>query len=339
MSSNTIVLDAMSGDYGMDAVVPAAKKVLARHSHISLILVGDEAQLKASCLKYKLKESDRLRIHHASQVVAMTDLPAYALKYKKDSSMRVAINLVKKGEAQACVSAGNTGALMATAHFVLKSLPGISRPAMIRLLPGVKNVRFLDLGANVDSQAEQLEQFAVMGSILAAAVDQIEQPKVALLNVGEEAFKGNEQVKKTAALLSTNKAINYVGFIEGNGIFKGKVDVIVCDGFVGNIAVKAMEGLMSFVKNLIKQTFQESWLTKLLGLPAVLVLRALSKKIDPSAYNGASFLGLRGIVVKSHGSANAKGFETAIERAVSEVHYNVPALIEEQIKKLLEKTV
>jgi glycerol-3-phosphate acyltransferase PlsX len=340
MSVVTVALDAMGGDYGIKIVIPAALEMVQTHANLCLILVGDQTQIQACLKKFHAVESDQIIIHHASQVVAMDELPSQALRYKKDSSMRAAINLVKQGKAQACVSAGNTGALMAIAHFVLKTLPGIDRPAIIGPIPAdnqFKRVRILDLGANVDTTAEQLVQFAIMGSVLTSALDGIESPTVGLLNIGSEAIKGNEQVKKTAKLLSENGAVNYVGFVEGDDIFSGKADVIVCDGFVGNVALKTIEGLAKFIRKLMKNAFYKNIVTKMAGLCANFVLRSLLKKMDPSLYNGASFVGLQGIVIKSHGGTNIKGFKRAIEVAMLEVDNNVPELIKNQITDLLQK--
>ncbi|MCC2667504.1 MAG: plsX, partial [Gammaproteobacteria bacterium] len=257
-----------------------------------------------------------------SQRVEMDEAPAIALRTKKDSSMRVAINLVKEGKAEACVSAGNTGALMATARFVLKTLPGIDRPAIISTFPtrvGTKNMRMLDLGANVDCTADHLFQFAVMGSVLASAVD-----------------KGNEQVKATAALLANATVINYMGYIEGNKIYDGKADVIVCDGFVGNIALKTTEGVASFIKQLIKEAFYKNLFSKFIALLALPVIKSLTKRIDPDRYNGASFIGLKGIVVKSHGSAKIQAFACAIEEAIVQVEKDVTELMSRRVEALLK---
>jgi len=267
----------------------------------------------------------------------MNELPSSALRNKKNSSMRVAINLVKEGIAQACVSAGNTGALMATSRFVLKTIPGVDRPAIIAMLPSEKSdVYVLDLGANVDCTPDQLFQFAVMGSVLAEAVKNIEKPRIALLNVGEEEIKGNLQVKETAELLKHAPSLNYIGFIEGSDIFKGEVDVVVCDGFVGNVALKSLEGLSRYMIAQIKGVFQESWFTKLCALAVSSILKRLKKRLDPARYNGASLIGLNGIVIKSHGGADAKSFSFAITQAVLEVEKNVPKRIHDKVALLLE---
>ena len=285
----------MGGDYGPKVVIPAALRVLKKHLNLRLILVGDREFLQRSLKRYNKRSSiERIIIQHASEIVTMDESPALALRTKKDSSMRVAINLVKEGRAQACVSAGNTGALMATSKFVLKTLTGIDRPAIISTLPTIPGhpVHMLDLGANLDSTPEQLCQFAVMGSVLTQAVENIDRPKVALLNVGEEEIKGNLQVKETSALLKRLKAINYVGYIEGDGIYKGDVDVVVCDGFVGNIALKAMEGTAKLIGAKTKEAFKRNWLTRLSAVCMLFVIKAIKKRLDPAQYNGASLIGL-----------------------------------------------
>lgn len=336
----TIALDAMSGDNGLDVVIPAVVSIIKKYKNLHLILVGNIEAITASLQKYNMVNHPQLTIVYASQIVAMDETPTSALRYKKDSSMRVAINLVKEGKAQACISAGNTGALMATAHFVLKTLTGIKRPAIMSDMPAHNNngcVRMLDLGANVDVTPEMLLQFAVMGSVLTAAVTDIVKPKVALLNIGEEEIKGNDTVKKAAVLLSQCKDINYIGFVEGDDIFGGVADVIVCDGFVGNVALKAMEGVAKYIGGLVKKAFHRNIWTKLAGACALFVLKPLMKHMNPEAYNGANFLGLKGIVIKSHGGVTAKGFEHAIERAIIAVEKDVPNLIEHEVTKLLEE--
>lgn len=327
----------MGGDFGITVTVPAALAILKDYPEVHLTLVGDAGLLERA-LQPLAYDQNRLHVQHASQQVEMDESPAQALRGKKDSSMRVALNLVKSGDAQACVSAGNTGALMATAHFVLKTIPGIHRPAIISRLPTYdinKSVRMLDLGANVDSSAENLMQFAVMGSVLASAVDNIVNPKVYLLNIGEEAIKGNEQVKQTAELLNTNTLINYAGFIESDAIFDGIADVIVCDGFVGNVALKTIEGTSAFITRLMKKSMLKNAYTQLLGLLIKPVLRPFAKRVDPAQYNGATFLGLQGIVIKSHGSASVIAFTNAIKEAICEAEKNIPELIRHEVKHLL----
>lgn len=334
----TIALDAMGGDHGPVVIIPAALNALKKNNDLKLILVGDQAQLMAALQQQGGDVGERLTIQHASQQVAMDESPALALRSKKDSSMRVAINLVKDGAASACVSAGNTGALMATARFVLKTLPGVDRPAIISTLPAIKgHTHMLDLGANVDSTAEHLFQFAVMGSVLTRAVENIERPTVGLLNIGSEEMKGNERVKEAALLLTDSTNINYVGFVEGDDIFKGTVDVVVCDGFVGNVALKTCEGVAKMLSSSLKEEFLRTPLTKLAALCARPVLNAFRAKYDPRNYNGASFVGLTGIVVKSHGGADEHSFETAIREAITEVEKDVPLLIGSQLESLLTK--
>jgi glycerol-3-phosphate acyltransferase PlsX len=331
----------MGGDYGPPIIVPAALEVLAKYDFLRLILVGDENTLKKelqTCHKKYALDSSRLILQHASQRVEMDEPPSLALRSKKDSSMRVALNLVKEEKAHACVSAGNTGALMATARFVLKTMPGIDRPAIISTFPTQienKNMRMLDLGANVDSSAEDLLQFAVMGSVLASAVENIENPKVYLLNIGVEDIKGNDQVKKAAQLLSGSNVVNYMGYIEGDDLYKGEADVVVCDGFVGNVALKTTEGVAKFMGTLIKRAFYQNALTKFIGLLAKPVLKLLVKWIDPDRYNGACFIGLKGVVIKSHGGANSHAFANAIKEAIIQVEKNIPQRIGAEVERLL----
>lgn len=336
----TVAIDAMGGDHGPEITVPGAFHALSKHDDLRLILVGDETTLKNTIqsLSFKSYDEERLKIHHASEVVHMDESPALALRNKKDSSMRVAINLVKLGEAQACVSAGNTGALMATARFVLKMIDGVDRPAIVSSfptrLPG-KSMRMLDLGANVDSSAFHLVQFAVMGSVLASAIDHIENPKIYLLNIGEEDIKGNELVKETARILSEKPLVNFAGYIEGDAIFRGTADVVVADGFVGNVALKVTEGVARFIGRMVKDGFMANLYSKFIGLLAQPILRAMMKRIDPARYNGATLLGLKGTVVKSHGSANVVGFARAIDEAMLNAKMNVPVRIQQQIAQIL----
>lgn len=330
----TLALDAMGGDHGPGEIVPAALYELARHKNLNIILVGDEETLHRVLSENNAAPSDRLSVHHASEIVEMHELPSSALRNKKDSSMRVAIDLVKNGVAQACVSAGNTGALMAIARFVLKMLPGIDRPAICSTMPAISgHTHLLDLGANVDSTSEQLCQFAVMGSELTVAVDNKPDPTVALLNIGAEEIKGNDRVKQAATLLA-NSHLNYAGFVEGYDIYSGKVDIIVCDGFVGNIALKASEGVAQLLINHARQEFKRTLYGRLAALVSMPVLKNIRRKLDPRRYNGASLLGLRGIVIKSHGAADKVSFAQAIEEALIEVEKNVPQRISSQLEKL-----
>ena len=328
----TIAIDAMGGDHGPHVTVPAALQALKDDNQLNVVLVGLEDAILAELKARKASTSPRLRIHHASEVVLMDESPQSALKNKKDSSMRVSINLVKSGEANACVSAGNTGALMATARYVLKMLPGIERPAIASALPSEKgNTYMLDLGANADCTAEQLLQFAVMGAMLVSCVEHKPNPTVGLLNIGSEDIKGNEVVKQAAELLRASH-LNFYGNVEGDDIFKGTVDVVVCDGFVGNVALKTTEGLAHMMGKFLTQEFKKSWLTKIMALGAMPVLKAFKKRLDPRLYNGASFLGLRGIVVKSHGGADTIAFYNAIHVAIEEARSGVLHRITQQLE-------
>ncbi|NIP71650.1 MAG: phosphate acyltransferase PlsX [Gammaproteobacteria bacterium] len=336
--TRTIALDAMGGDHGPDVVVPAALSVLEDSpDNLRLVLVGDQPMLEAKLADGKAGPGERLMLHHASQTVGMDELPSYALRNKKDSSMRLAIDLVKDGTAQACVSAGNTGALMATARFVLKTLSGIDRPAICTAIPSVDgHTHVLDLGANIDCTSEHLFQFAVMGAVLASAVDNIERPRVGLLNIGQEEIKGNERVKLAAQMLADSD-LNYVGFVEGDAIYRGGVDVVVCDGFVGNVALKTSEGVAQMIGHYLKQEFSRNLATRLVGLAALPVLKALRRRIDPRRYNGASLLGLREIVIKSHGGADKLAFANAIRIAMVEADKGVPGRIHAQLESLLSE--
>ncbi len=315
----TVAIDAMGGDHGPPVTVPAALDFLVAHPGARVLLVGRESDLTAALAKSMSSARDRVAVRHASEVVGMDEPPADALRRKKDSSMRVAINLVKEGEAQACVSAGNTGALMAIARFVLKTLPGVDRPAIASQLPTKKGAcTVLDLGANVNCTPEHLLQFAVMGAALAAAVDHVERPSVGLLNVGEEDIKGNDVVKQAGELLRAS-GLNFHGNVEGDDIYKGTTDVVVCDGFVGNVMLKTSEGLAQMLYEFLKAEFTRGPLTRLSALVAYPVLSAFKRRIDPRRYNGATLVGLRGVVVKSHGGTDALGFRHALEKAHAEV--------------------
>lgn len=338
MKSITIAVDAMGGDHGIHVVVPACINATKKNPDLKLILVGIKDEIDALLAKHQVLTSKQFTVVHASELVGMDELPSHALRNKKDSSMRVAINLVKEGKADACVSAGNTGALMATARYVLKTLPGIDRPAIVSMLPTIKGKTWvIDLGANVDSCAEHLFQFAVMGSALIQAIENKPHPKIALLNIGVEEIKGNDQVKRTAHMLSECALMNYVGYVEGNHLYTGDVDLIVCDGFVGNVALKASEGIAHLLLTVLKEAFCKNWLTKLAALAASAVLKDAKKRLDPSQYNGASMLGLNGIVVKSHGGANQLGFEVAIEQAILEVEHNAIDLVRDKINEFINQ--
>lgn len=326
-SINAVAIDAMGGDAGTESIVEAVKIAVSRSPDLSVILVGDKNRIEKALNQIGLDKHSNISVHPTSEVIEMTDSPSQVLRNKKDASMRVALNLVAEGEAAACVSAGNTGALMALARYVLKMLPGIDRPAICTAVPNRHgHVHWLDLGANVDSSAEQLAQFALMGSALCSVVDNIKKPRVGLLNIGAEAIKGNDQVKTAANLLQEGN-LNYIGFVEGDDIYNGEVDVIACDGFVGNVALKTSEGLAHLIRDLLKQGFQRNLFTKLSALVALPVLKSITKRIDPSAYNGASLLGLNGIVIKSHGGADANAYANAIKIAELEIKKQLPSKI------------
>lgn len=328
----SVAIDVMGGDHGLSVVLPACVKAVSQNQRLHLLLVGPEQRIRAHLKKLGASRHTQLSIVHASESVGMDELPSSAIRTKKDSSMRVAINLVKEGRAAACVSAGNTGALMAIARFVLKTMPGIDRPAIISELPTVRGcTRVLDLGANVDSCAEHLFQFAVMGSALIRAVDRKKKPRIALLNIGVEEIKGNDQVKRTAHMLSECALLNYVGYVEGNQLYTGDVDLVVCDGFVGNVALKASEGIFKLMMTHIRDAFQQNWWTKLTALLVRPMFRRLKSHMDPARYNGASLLGLNGIVVKSHGSADVDAFCNAIHAAFLQVESGMLELMREQI--------
>ena len=330
-----LALDVMGGDHGPAEIVAAAVYTLKKNHNLELLLVGLEDVIKPELEQLSYDLAARVQVIHAPEVVEMAEAPSFALRKKKKSSMRAAIELVKTGRAQACVSAGNTGALMAISRYVLKMLPGIDRPAICTTIPGLNgHTHILDLGANVDSSAKQLLQFAVMGAELTGAVENIEFPTVGLLNVGTEENKGNNRVKQAAALLSDSH-INYIGFVEGNHIYSGDADVIVCDGFVGNIALKASEGLAEFFYHQVTSGFQKNLYGKLAAVISIPVLKTIRRKTDPRRYNGASLLGLRGIVIKSHGSADRVSFAHAIEEAILEVEKNIPARITSRLEALL----
>ena len=322
----------MGGDHGPHVTVPAALAFQARAGDVDIVLVGLRDAIEAELAARGAAAAPRLRVHAASEVVAMDEPPAQALRAKKDSSMRVAVNLVKSGGAHACVSAGNTGALMAISRFVLKTIAGIDRPAIATVLPNMKGgyTYVLDLGANVDCTPEQLMQFGVMGAMLVAAVDHKERPSVGLLNIGVEDIKGNETVKRAGELLR-DSGLNFYGNVEGDDIYKGTTDVVVCDGFVGNSVLKASEGVAKMLFSSIRDEFTATPWRKLLALMAKPVFSALRARLDPGRYNGASLLGLRGIVIKSHGSADVYAFGQALERAVDEVRNSVPQRIAAQM--------
>jgi glycerol-3-phosphate acyltransferase PlsX len=331
----TLAVDCMGGDHGPSVTLPAVFEFLRHDIDCAAILVGREEVLRPQAEHLKHEFGARLSIRHASEMVEMDEAVASALRGKKDSSMRVAVDLVKEGVANAAVSAGNTGALMAVSRFVLKTLPGIDRPAICSILPSQRGSTYvLDLGANVDCTPEHLLQFGIMGSLLVSALEHKDRPRVGLLNIGEEAIKGNEVVKRAAELLRATD-LNFVGNVEGNDIFKGTADVVVCDGFVGNVTLKAAEGLAHMIGGALKEEFSRNIFTKLTALIAMPVLKSFRQRFDPRRYNGASLLGLRGIVVKSHGSADQLAFRHALEKAAEEARQRLPEAIAARMAAVL----
>lgn len=332
MNSITIAIDAMSGDRGPAIAVSAALDAVRENEALSIILVGQQSELEASLLE----PHPRVRIVEAVDVVRMNERPSHALRHKQHSSMAVALRLVRDGEAQGCVSAGNTGALMAFGRSLLRMYPGIERPAIVKLIPSLRGrCHVLDLGANVDASAENLYQYALMGSLMASAVNNLQEPRVALLNVGEEEIKGNEQVRLASHMLAQAESLNYIGYVEGSDLFRDVADVVVCDGFVGNIALKTGEGVASMLMELLDQTFTRTLYGRFIGWLARPTLTRLLKTIDPSRHNGASLLGLQGVVIKSHGNANERAMLAAIRQAYREVRLEVPRRINEQLDELM----
>lgn len=328
-----IAIDAMGGDLGPRSIVPAAARFLRDHTEVGVALVGRRDDVEPLVSRHPVGDDGRLEIVDASQVVSMDELPAEALRKKKDSSMRVALNLVRDGHARACVSSGNTGALMATARYVLKTLPGIDRPAIMSAIPAKGgHTHMLDLGANAHCTPQQLVQFAVMGTVVAGDIHGLSNPRVGLLNIGTEEIKGNETIRLAGQLLARSD-LNYVGFVEGHDIMSGRVDVVVTDGFTGNVALKTMEGVARMLFETAREEVAASWLNRLAALAARPLFRAVRNRIDPRRYNGASLVGLNGIVIKSHGDADSLAFRNAIGTALVEVQQGVPT----QIGDLLER--
>ncbi len=331
-----LAVDAMGGDYGPEVTVPACIDFLSTEPQVSLILTGDHDTIYSFLDDCAPDIRARITVQHTTQSVAMDEAPSAALRYKKDSSLRVALDLLAANEADACVSAGNTGALMATAKFVLKMVPGVIRPAILVRLPThtQRITRALDMGANVDSPAEQLVQFGAMGSILAKAVDGIAAPTVALLNVGEEECKGSAVIKRAAELLEQQDSINYIGFVEGNDWFTGKADVVVCDGLVGNIALKAVEGISTLLAGYLRGSFKRNIFSQFSGLLAKPTLADFKEKIDTRNFNGATLIGVNGVVIKSHGSADQYAFHNALKEAILQVDRNIPQLLTQHMGNL-----
>lgn len=327
----TVAIDCMGGDHGPAVTVPAALAFVRANADARVVLVGQEEMLRPHL---GASVDDRITIRHAGQVVGMDESPSLALRGKKDSSMRVAIDLVRQGEADACVSAGNTGALMAISRFVLKMLPGIDRPAICAVLPTMTgHTHVLDLGANVDCSPEHLLQFGLMGASLVSAIEHHERPTVGILNIGEEEIKGNDVVKRAADLLR-DSGLNFIGNVEGDGLYKGDAEVVVCDGFVGNVALKSSEGLAQMLGAFLREEFGRSTLSRITALLAMPVLKRFKNRLDHRRYNGACLLGLKGIVVKSHGSADVFGYGFAIARAADAARTGVLARISERVAQL-----
>ncbi|WIO75474.1 phosphate acyltransferase PlsX [Porticoccaceae bacterium LTM1] len=334
-----LAIDAMGGDFGPRVTVPAAVDFLRRHADVRVILFGDESVIRKQLSSLKLAAAakpvlDRIDVHHCEQVVTADDKPSIALRRKRESSMWVAVNGVADGGTHACVSAGNTGALMAMGLSALGLFKGIDRPAICTAVPSLgKRSYLLDAGANLECSPEQLHQFATMANCLVQAVEQKDRPTIGLLNVGSEELKGGRELQETAKLLEADRALNYFGFVEGDDIYLGTTDVVVCDGFSGNIAIKAGEGVAKMIALRLQKAFSRSLGAKIAGVISRGVLRAFQRRIDPAGYNGASFLGLRGVVVKSHGSANQKSFACALEVALGEARARLPSLIEKSLQQ------
>ena len=330
-----IAIDCMGGDFGPSVTIPAVKKVLQQHLRVSFQLFGDPQLIAEQCKLQRLPTGSRISIIESNDDVLMTDPPAIALKNRKQSSMRLALESVRDGRANACVSAGNTGALMAISRFILKMLPGIDRPAIISAIPTLKNdhVYLLDLGANVECDENRLMQFAIMGNELSRGLDLVERPKVGLLNVGEEEIKGSQNLRAAHELIGALDGMDYRGFVEGNEIFSGDYQVIVTDGFTGNNVLKASEGLSRFLAQKIRTAFERNWWTRICGLLARPVIKAFKAEINPEKYNGACLIGLRGIVIKSHGSANIPATVCAINEAIQQSKQKVPQKIREQLRQ------
>ena len=330
-----IAVDVMGGDGGPKIIMPSVKEFLLANEDVKVDLYGDKKIISNFLDIFDSQLLKNIEIIHTDEKVLSEDSPSHALRHKKKSSMSLAIQSVKDNKAQACVSAGNTGALMAISRFILGTLEGIDRPAIESMLPSLSgHTHVLDLGANIGCKAEHLYQFAVMGSVLAMVLDENPNPTVGLLNVGEESIKGNPQVKEANDLLINSK-LNYVGFVEGDDIFCGDIDVIVCDGFVGNIALKTSEGIAKFISSKLKSEFKKTIFTKMAGLSSAKVLNSFKKVVDPRRYNGASLLGLKGIIIKSHGGADSFAFNNSLQIALKEVKKDVPKCIDTKLREIL----
>ncbi len=335
MTEVIIAIDCMGGDFGPSVIIPAVKKILQNYPEVTFQLYGNPEKVSRMLASNKLKDHRRISFYASENDVQTNDLPAIALKNKKLSSMRMALEAVRDGQAHACVSAGNTGALMAISRYILKMLPGIDRPAIISAIPTLKNdhVYLLDLGANVECDERRLTQFAIMGDQLAKCLDNYQQPRVGLLNVGEEQNKGSDRLRMASQLIGQIESLNYVGFVEGNQIFSGDFQVIVTDGFTGNNVLKTSEGLSRYLTQKIKRAFDRNWWTRFCGLLAKPVIGAFKAEINPEKFNGACLIGLRGIVIKSHGGANTNATYCAIEEAIKQSYQKLPQRIKEQLQK------
>ena len=336
MTKETIIaVDAMGGDGGPKIIMPSLREFISENKNTRIKVFGDKDILSEHSRNFEEYIADQIEIIHTKEKVLSDDSPSHALRHKKNSSMRMAIQAVKDNEANACVSAGNTGALMAISRFILGTLEGIDRPAIESMLPSLNgHTHVLDLGANVDCKAEHLYQFAVMGSVLSMILDDKVNPSVGLLNVGQEVIKGNTQVKEAHDLLKSS-TLNYVGFVEGDDIFCGNIDVIVCDGFIGNIALKTSEGIARFISSTLKDEFKKNVFTKIAGISSTKVLNSFKKVVDPRRYNGASLIGLKGIIIKSHGGADSFAFNNSLKIALKEVNKDVPTCINKKLKEIL----
>ncbi len=324
----------MGGDFGPRVTVSAACDALKRHPQLRIILVGRTDDITPYLRRFRGKHLNRLELFHAQDIVSMEEKPSLALRNRRDSSMWKALELVEQGRADACISAGNTGALMAMGRLVLGMLPGIERPAITAAIPSLNGHSFmLDLGANVDTSAEQLLQFAIMGSVMVEAIENRPNPKVGLLNIGSEENKGTEQVREASKLIQDHGGINFIGYLEGDDIFSGRSDVVVCDGFAGNVALKSCEGLSKLLVRRVQSGFSRNFYRRLIALLATPILRDLKRQLDPGRLNGATLLGLRSVVIKSHGGANRAYFGHAIDQALDEARLNVPERISHLVQR------
>ena len=335
-----IAIDVMGGEHGPEATVPAAIQAIKTHPAISLFLVGDQALINAQLTKHDARElAGRFSTVHSDCVIQDDELPTRVLREKNASSMFKCVELVQQGEASACVSAGNTGALLLSGRHLLKTIEGIDKPAMVATLPGSTGHQYLlDVGANLDCKGEQLFQFAVMGAVLAESLDGLSAPRVALLNIGSEDYKGGAQVRLAAGLLESCDAVNYVGYVEGGTLFEDQAEVVVCDGFVGNVMIKTSAGVVRVVNTILEEHTQKSWRSRVETLVSSSLIKRLHDRVNPSQFNGASLIGLQGSIIKSHGNATLEGFRFAIERAINEASHNVPQQITAKVAEIMRST-